>query len=165
MELEKFTKNKQIEIDDLANIIKLKEQDVKNLTFEIKNEEYQIIELKNQISEIEKSLSFKLMRKITKKVESGFPNQTKRGELKKIVKNSAIMIERDGISDYFGAVKTKIKNREFKILEPMNLTEEEQNSIINQVKKNRKNRLQIRSHTDAEIKNDELIVSKDQELI
>ena len=104
------------------------------------------------------------MRKITKNVDSVFHNQTKRGELKKIVKNSAIMIERDGISDYFGAVKSKIKNRQFKILEPVNLTEEEQNSIINQVKKNRKNRLQIRSHTEDEIKNDELVVPEEQEL-
>jgi len=135
------------------------------LSNQIKNKEYQLIELKNQISEIEKSFTFKIMKKIANTIDSSFPNRTKRGELKKIVANSASMIERNGMSEYVSAVKTKIKRREFKVLEPMNLSEPEQKSIINEVRNNRKNRLKIKPHTKDEIKKDEFILIDEEDLI
>ena len=163
--LEKYTKDKEIRVDELSEIINDKDVKIQNLNNEINNKEYQIIELSNTLSDIEKSVSFKILKKINRNIEKSFPNKTRRGEFKKIVKSSVSMIDQKGMSEYLTAVSSKVKRHEFKVLEPVNLSQSEQDSIIEEVKKNKKNRLKIIPHNKHEIKNDEFAIDDEEKLI
>ena len=163
--LEKYTKDKEIRVDELSEIINEKEIEIQNFNNEINNKEYQIIELSNTLSDIEKSVSFKILKKINRNIEKSFPNKTRRGEFKKIVKSSVSMIDQKGMSEYLTAVSSKVKRHEFKVLEPINLSQSEQDSIIEEVKKNKKNRLKIKPHNKHEIKNDEFAIDDEENLI
>jgi len=163
--LEKYTKEKEIRVNELSEIVHQYEEEIQRLSNDINNKDYKIIELSNTISDIEKSVSFKILKKINRNIEKSFPNKTRRGEFKKIVKSSASMIEQKGMSEYLSAVKSKVSRHEFKILEPINLTKTEQDSIINEVKKNKKNRLKIKSNNQHEIENDDFTINDEENLI
>ena len=129
---------------------------------EIKNKKYQLIELRTTWTNIEKSITFRILVKLNKKIEKSFPNKTRRGELKKIVAKSASTITEDGFSQYCSADKNKIKRKEFRILEPIHLSEYDEKSLLDAVKNSQKKRLKIKSHDTQEIKNDEIIIEEDE---
>jgi len=163
--LEELSKSNSIHVEELSNILKRKEEDIDELNNVIKEKEYQLIELRSQLTQIEKSITFNIMRKLGKTIDSTFPNKTKRGEVKKVVSSSMSMISQDGFPEYLSAVKDKIRKREFRILEPMNLSESEEQSLREVVTKNRKKRLKIKPHDKRQIKNDEFIIPEKEDLI
>lgn len=163
--LDELSKSKEIQVSDLTNHLKQKEMDIIFLNNSMKKKEYQLIELRNNLSEIEKSIMFNMMRKVSRKIDSAFPNRTKRGEFKKIVASSASMISDDGFQEYLSSVKTKVKRREYRVLEPLNLPKSDEKILQDIVINNRKKRLKIKSHGKGEIKNDEFKISEKDELL
>ena len=63
------------------------------------------------------------------------------------------------------AVKTKLDRREFKIFSPINLSDDEKNSLIKKVYNNRNKRLKIKQHDKNTLKNDEFVIQADENLI
>jgi len=114
------------------------------------------------------------MRKIARKIDSSFPNNSKRGEFKKVSEASLHYIQQEGIKKYLSAVKAKASRGEISLITakyslsgymPMTLSENDKLAIIKTVHNNRKKRLKIKPHSYTEINNDELLISDDDEII
>jgi len=157
-ELETLASEREEFAKDLENTLIKKYNEISKLNQALENKTNEIIPLRNQLNEIQNSRIFKIMKKISKNIDSSFPNYTKRGEFKKIVAASLETVDKEGYKNYLSEVKTKLNRREFKILTPFSFTDEEENSLLKEVYNNRKKRLKIKQHDKNEIKNDEFII-------
>jgi len=164
-ELALSVKEKEVSVSKLEQSVQEKNYEITRLSQIIEIQNKELIELRTELSEIKRSVIFKILKRTTKKLESDFPNGTKRGEFKKIVGASLDTIDKDGFRNYLSQVKNKINRHEFKVLTPTNLSEQEEQILIRTVEKNRKNRLKIKPHDEKEIKNDEFDIQEDTNLI
>ena len=114
----------------------------------------ELINLRSELSNIKKSVIFRIMKRIAKSLDVGFPHGTKRGELKKTASASTSMILNDGFRSYSNAVKEKMKRKEFKLITPMEFSDSDKELLYAVVKKNKDNRLKIEPFTPNEIKSD-----------
>ena len=165
LNLEELLKSKEIQFTNLTTVLNQSEQDVNDFKNLIGDKENQLIELRNTLFEIEKSLTFNILRKINSKIDVVFPSGTKRGEFKKITKEGVQMINRKGFKEYLSAVKTQVKKREFYIPSPMKITEDEKRVLIKVVQNNKKTRLELKPHSKNEIIEDEISIQDEDELI
>jgi len=161
-ELENTVKLKSDDLERFNKILKDEEQEINNYLEIIQNKETLLIEIRDQLSEIEKSVMFRIMKNLGKKIDSTFPNETKRGELKKIAAASLSIIAIQGFKNYLSEVNAKLKRREFRVLTPMSISEEDEISLKRKVVENKKNRLEITPHNKKEIKNDEIVITPEE---
>ena len=115
-----------------------------------------------------------MKKKLCEKIDSVFPTGTKIGDLKNVAAASLYLIERDGIKRYLSAVISSISRGEYSLKDaiyaldafiPMSFSEVDKHNIIKTVKDNRKNRLEIKPHSDSQLKSDEIFVSEDVDKI
>ena len=74
--------------------------------------------LTDELSCIRHSVGYKFMRFYGPKVDSIFPENTRRGEMKKIVATSLRVISDEGMRSFLSQALAKIRRREFRIVEP-----------------------------------------------
>jgi len=159
--VQKLANEREDYSQDLERTLMNKDVDILNLNQAIQNKTSDLIYLRDELAAIHSSLIFKFMRSISKKIDSTFPNRTKRGQLKKIVTESLETVEKEGYKNYLASVKTRLGKQEFKINSSSRLSESDEHALIKQVHKNRKKRLQIKPHGKNEIKNDEFVIEDD----
>jgi len=162
IDLENSIKEKTDEIISLQEFASENDEKIAKFQDTVLNKEVQFIEIRDQLSEIEKSVMFRIMRNLGKKIDSMFPNETKKGEFKKITAASFSIIATKGFKDYLSKVRTKLKRREFKVLTPMSISEEDEISLKRKVVENKKDRLEIMLHDKKEIENDEIIIPPEE---
>jgi len=136
----------------------------KKLNQSLWNTHEELIDVKNELTEIKSSVIFRTFKKLIKMMDMGFPTNTKRGEVKNIFVSSLAMISDEGLGNYFSAAKTKIDRKEYKILTPIKSSEIEENLLYNKVKANDKKRLKIVSHSQEELKGDNFVINENDDL-
>ena len=146
--LNELVRKKDDELNETCQLVLAKNNELRNLNDEIVN--------------IKKSVIFRIIRKISKGIDSGFPTGTKRGELKKVTSASSEMILNEGFKKYFSEVKTKIQRKEFKVLTSSDISKIEEQRLLKIVKNNRKNRLKLKTQNDDTNKKDEFILPSDE---
>jgi len=162
--LDQLVRQKEDEITSLDQLVRQKDKDLNSKNCEL-------IEIREELAQIHNSIIFKFSKSISKIIDSIFPNNSKRGEFKKIVIASIILIRQEGLRKYILTVKTKIVKKEFKINtfyssnSNLSISEKDKIELIKKVQDNHKNRLKIRPSTKAELQNDGFIIIDDKELI
>jgi len=169
--LDQLVRQKEEEITNLDQLVRQKDIDLNILTNALNNKNYELIETREEIKQIHNSLIFKFSKSISKIIDAIFPNNSKRGEFKKIVIASIILIQREGLRKYILTVKNKIRRKEFKLNtidfsnSNLAISEKDKMDLIKKVQDNHKNRLKIRPSTKSELQNDGFIIPDDKELI
>jgi len=162
--LNKLVREKDTDLEGLNKLVREKDADIDTTNQILANIDNELMYTRSELNEIKKSLIFRMMRKIGGRIDSDFPNATKRGEFKKILASSTMVLANEGFRKYLSEVRTKIRRKEFKVLSPINISQKEESLLLEKVKKNRMNRLQIRPLSEQEIKKDEFIIPQDEEL-
>ena len=169
--LDQLVRQKEEEITNLDQLVRQKDIDLNILTNALNNKNYELIETREEIKQIHNSLIFKFSKSISKIIDAIFPNNSKRGEFKKIVIASIILIQREGLRKYILTVKNKIRRKEFKLNtidfsnSNLAISEKDKMALIKKVQDNHKNRLKIRPSTKSKLQNDGFIIPDDKELI
>jgi O-antigen biosynthesis protein len=128
--LAQTVKEKDIIMTELQNQFKNLKENHDNLTKLIHNKENRIIDLqsknneisselsqsKSTLSEIRNSYGYNLLVSCQQKLDRIFPDNTSRGELKKIFLASLRIISKEGYASYLRGIRKKISRREFKVL-------------------------------------------------
>jgi len=171
-EVNQLIKNKDHNLDELnQEVIQLRNQidqkgsEIVELNKMIRDKTSDLISLRDELTEIHNSILFNFIQKITRRIDSNFPSGTRRGEVKKISKESLQMIKRKGFKQYISAVKTQVKKREFYIPIPMKITQDQKRLLIEVVQNNKKTRLKLKQHSKNEINRDEIEIQDEDELI
>ena len=114
------------------------------------------------------------MKKIARKIDSAFPNNSKRGEFKKVSEASLHYIQQEGMKKYLSAIKAKASRGEINLITakyslsgymPMTLSENDKLAIVKTVHNNKKKRLKIKPHSNTEINNDKFLISDDDKIL
>jgi len=169
--LDQLVRQKEGEITNLDQLVRQKDTDLNVLTNALNNKNYELIETREEITQIHNSIIFRFSKNISKKVDSIFPNNSKRGEFKKIVIASIILIQQKGLRKYILGVKDKIRRKEFNLNtidfsnSNLAISEKDKTMLIKKVQDNHKNRLKIRPSSKSELQNDGFIIPDDKELI
>jgi len=154
---------KELDIDELSKILEEKDDTMINLNQIANAEETELTNLRHELSSVHDSILYNTLRNACNKVDKAFPNGTKRGDFRQIVVESFRMISKNGFSSYLADVKVKLRRKEFKVMTPTIMTEQEKVNLIDVVEKNRKNRLKIESHDENTLKKDEFVLTEDDE--
>ena len=160
--LSELINRKDNEMQNLSELINRKDNEVQELNWFIRQKEDELINTKDELVTIQKSFIFNNMRNISRKIDVVFPDETKRGNLKKIVALSLDTISNEGLKHYLSLVKRQISRREFSVPTPIILTETSEKSLKEKVNLNRKNRLKIKSHKRNELQKDEIVIPKEE---
>ena len=169
--LDQLVRQKDNEIINLDQLVRQKDTDLNLLTNALNNKNYELIEIREEIIQIHNSIIFRFLKNISKIIDSIFPNNSKRGEFKKIVIVSIILIKQKGLRKYILAVKDKIRRKEFNLNtinfsnSSLAISEKDKMMLIKEVQDNHKNRLKIRPSSKSELQNDGFIIPDDKELI
>jgi len=163
-ELELEIKLKDSELKKIEGIIIEGEKEISKLLDMIHAKELELIDFKNELSEIERSVMFQVMRKTGKRIDLSFPNNSRRGEFKKIVSASLSIIFSKGIKKYLSEVDTKFKRKEFKVLTPVVISSTDEEALKKIVNDNKKNRLKVNPHNKNFIENDEIFIPSEEKL-
>jgi len=169
--LDQLVRQKEYEITNLDQLVRQKDTDLDVLTNALNNKNYELIETREEITQIHNSIIFRFSKNVSKTIDSIFPNNSKRGEFKKVVIVSIILIKQKGLRKYILAVKDKIRRKEFNLnridFSNSNLavSEKDKTMLIKKVQDNHKNRLKIRPSSKSELQNDGFIIPDDKELI
>ncbi|MDH3834910.1 MAG: hypothetical protein OES34_12240, partial [Nitrosopumilus sp.] len=145
-------------------------KDLDVLTNTLNSKNYELIETRNELTQIHNSIIFKFSKNISNIIDFVFPNNSKRGEFKKVVISSILLIQEKGLKEYLLAVKAKIRKKEFKLNtiyssdSSLSMSENDKIVLMKKMQDNRKNRLKIRSSSKLELQNDGFIISDDNEL-
>ena len=152
----------------LESMVSEKNDDLKKLESTVSEKNDDLLSTNKELSErvleltiIKDSKMFKLIRKITYQIDKLFSSNKKSIELKKIISSSTQLIKNEGIKNYAVAVGKKMAKKEFKILPPFEISEDQDSDIIEQMKKNKKKRLEIKPHNKEEIENDQIYSNDD----
>ena len=151
-DLNKLVKEKDVDLEDLNKLVKEKDVDLEDSSQLIKNRENELIHLRSELHEIKSSQIFNLMKRVSNKVDNLFPNETKRGEFKNIVKSSVEIIQKDGVKNYSKAVQEKVKRKEFSVHSQNSLSEKEEKDLRKKIAKNKP--LQISAVSEPAFKAD-----------
>lgn len=96
-------------------------QEPNTLDAEISKRDAQIEALRQELQTIHQSVIWRLLQGLGSWLDRAFPDSSKRGELKKIVRQSIMLVQQDGFRGYIADVKVKLKRREFRIVDSPNL--------------------------------------------
>ncbi|MDE1828873.1 MAG: glycosyltransferase [Thaumarchaeota archaeon] len=118
---------KSREIEEKTGQIEREKVSVGILDRELSSTRNELTKVREEMSKIHQSIIYKYMKSITSKIDKGFPDNSKRGQLKEVVRQGLIIIQKEGSRSFFKHVRTKIRKREFKIIFPNKLGE----SLIN----------------------------------
>jgi len=176
--LDQLVRQKEDETTNLDQLVRQKEDETTNLDQlvrqkdkDLNSKNYELIEIREEIIQIHNSIIFRFLKNISKIIDSIFPNNSKRGEFKKIVIVSIILIKQKGLRKYILAVKDKIRRKEFNLNtidfsnSSLAISEKDKMMLIKEVQDNHKNRLKIRPSSKSELQNDGFIIPDDKELI
>ena len=169
-EFRRKIKKKNNEITNLDQLVRQKDKDLDVLTNTLNSKNYELIETRNELTQIHNSIIFKFSKNISNIIDFVFPNNSKRGEFKKVVISSILLIQEKGLKEYLLAVKAKIRKKEFKLNtiyssdSSLSMSENDKIVLMKKMQDNRKNRLKIRSSSKLELQNDGFIISDDNEL-
>jgi len=168
--LDQLVRQKDDEITNLDQLVRQKDKDLDVLTNTLNSKNYELIETRNELTQIHNSIIFKFSKNISNIIDFVFPNNSKRGEFKKVVISSILLIQEKGLKEYLLAVKAKIRKKEFKLNtiyssdSSLSMSENDKIVLMKKMQDNRKNRLKIRSSSKLELQNDGFIISDDNEL-
>ena len=143
-------------LETISSKLESNEREIKNLKEKIKTKEMDLINTQNELDNIKKSWSFRSSHRVTKGIDDIFPNGTKRGNLKQITLASLDFIRNYGLGNYFNAVKTKMERKEFSVIEPIIFSQKDEDKMITDVIKNRKNRVLLKPHSKNELDSDQI---------
>jgi len=166
-ELSHLTEKRQNNITNLEKTIQKINSEISIINQDLQKKNNELMHLKFELDDIQNSIMFKFMKNISRKIDSTFPNNTNRGELKKVVQGSLELINKEGYRNYFSAVKIKVHRGEFKMISPIQSLDYDQSSqkkekiLLNNVHKNRKKRLKIKQMDKNEIKKDQFVIEDD----
>ena len=157
---------KEEAVRKLESTVGEKEEAVRKLESIIKSKHNDLLVVNNELLEkitelnlIKNSKIFRIIRKTTNQIDKIFSRSKSADELKKITLSSARLIKEEGIKNYGVAVKEKLSKKEFKIITPFEPSEDQELKLIEQVEKNKKTKLSIKSHSRKEIEQDQININ------
>jgi len=164
--LESTVGEKEEAVRKLESTVGEKEEAVRKLESIIKSKHNDLLVVNNELLEkitelnlIKNSKIFRIIRKTTNQIDKIFSRSKSADELKKITLSSARLIKEEGIKNYGVAVKEKLSKKEFKIITPFEPSEDQELKLIEQVEKNKKTKLSIKSHSRKEIEQDQININ------
>jgi len=146
------------------------DEDIQEFHRKIKKKNNEIRNLEQLVRQKDKEFD-ELIQIHNNSIIAKFLKYKKKGEFKKTITASILLIQQNGLKEYLLAVKDKIGKKEFSLNtinssnSSLSISEKGKMELIKKTQDNRKNQLKIRPSSKSELQNDGFIISDDKELI